>query len=229
MPASRTVLGLGRGSCPICGSYFERSESTTRHHSSYLVERDRIPWAMEESDLITLLTEGAASMIMILTHQSELREQLSESLRTAGHTVTIPPHRQDMLTMLKESNPTLIVLDLYVSDPSGAEDWKLLREHGYQGGIIILAGPSMISVLKGMHPERAARIVQVPAKINGRFHLGELLSTIASCMNEGLQEKRNTHHALVAERAYELYENRGKHDGRDVEDWQQAEKDISTA
>ncbi len=54
--------------------------------------------------------------------------------------------------MLKDSNPELIVLDLYVSDPSGAEDWKTLRDHGYQGGIIILAGPSMMSVLKGMRP-----------------------------------------------------------------------------
>jgi hypothetical protein len=38
-------------------------------------------------------------MIMIIIHQSELREQLSESLKIAGHTVNIPPHRQDMLTM----------------------------------------------------------------------------------------------------------------------------------
>ena len=166
-------------------------------------------------------------MIMIITHQSELREQLSESLRTAGHTVIIPPHRQDMLTMLKDSQPDLIVLDLYVSDPSGAEDWKLLRDHGFQGGIIILAGPSMVPALKGMHPEGAVRIVQVPPQINGRFHLGELLSTINSFMNQGLQDKRRDHHALVAQRAYELYESGGRQDGKDVQDWLQAEQDIS--
>ena len=167
-------------------------------------------------------------MIMIITHQSELREQLAETLRADGHTVTIPPHRQDMLTMLKDSKPDLIVLDLYVSDPSGAEDWKLLRDHGYQGGMVILAGPSLVSVLKGMHPDGTVRIVQVPAKINGRFHLGELLSTINSCTSQGLQDKRSKHHALVAERAYELYQSRGRHDGRDVQDWLQAEQDIST-
>src|SRR5215204_514959 len=83
-------------------------------------------------------------MIMLITHQSELREQIGKSLGERGHAVAIPPHRQDMLTTLKVTHPDLIVLDLYVSDPSGAEDWKMLREHGFQGGIIILAGPSMI-------------------------------------------------------------------------------------
>ena len=119
-------------------------------------------------------------MIMLITDQSELREQISKSLRESGQTVAIPPHRQDMLTTLKESNPDLIILDLYVSDPSGAKDWKMLRDHGFQGGIIILAGPSMMSVLKEMHDGGTVCILQVPAMINGQFHLGELLSTIHS-------------------------------------------------
>jgi DNA-binding response OmpR family regulator len=127
-------------------------------------------------------------MIMLITHQSELREQISKSLGETGQTVAIPPHREDMLTTLKNTNPDLIVLDLYVSDPSGAQDWKMLRDHGFQGGIIILAGPSMISVLKGMHHGGTVCIMQVPANINGQFQLGELLSTIHSLM---AQEKTN--------------------------------------
>ncbi len=127
-------------------------------------------------------------MIMLITHQSELREQIGKSLGEHGHAVAIPPHRQDMLTTLKDTHPDLIVLDLYVSDPSGAEDWKMLREHGFQGAIIILAGPSMMSVLKGMHHGGTVRILQVPTMINGQFHLGELLSTIHSLME---QEKTN--------------------------------------
>ena len=123
-------------------------------------------------------------MIMLITHQSELREQISKSLRESGQTVAIPPHRQDMLTTLKDTNPDLIVLDLYVSDPSGAEDWKMLRDHGFQGGIIILAGPSIMSVLKGMHHGGIVCILQVPTMINGQFHLGELLSTVHSLMEQ---------------------------------------------
>jgi DNA-binding response OmpR family regulator len=127
-------------------------------------------------------------MIMLITDQSELREQMSTCLRESGQTVAIPPHRQDMLPMLKDIHPDLIVLDLYVSDPSGAEDWKMLRDHGFQGGIIILTGPSMMSVLKDMHHGGAVCILQVPAMINGQYHLGELLSTIHSLSK---QDKTN--------------------------------------
>lgn len=53
--------------------------------------------------------------------------------------------------------------------------------------------------------------VPVPPKIHGRFHLDELKSTINTCMNQVSQNKRGKHHALIAERAFELYETRGGH------------------
>ena len=121
-------------------------------------------------------------MIMLLTHRQNLREQLSESLQASGYGVTIPPHRDDMVPVLKESKPQLIVLDLYVSDPCGAEDLKILRDQGYRGAIIVLSGPSMMSVLKEVYPTGIERVVQVPTKINGRYQLGELQSIISSCM-----------------------------------------------
>lgn len=123
-------------------------------------------------------------MIMLLTQQAELREQLSEALLASGHEVAIPVHRNDMLTVLQESHPHLIVLDLYLSDPSGVEDLKILRDTGYQGKIIVLSGPSMMSVLKDTYASGLDAIVQVPARIQGRFDLGDLQSTITTCMSE---------------------------------------------
>lgn len=122
-------------------------------------------------------------MIMLLTYRSELREQLKEALEAGGREVAIPPHRRDMVPVLKESRPELIVLDLYLSDPCGADDLKILRESGYQGKIIVLSGPSMMSVLKGAYGDGIHSVVQIPAQIHGRFHLGELLSTIKTCMD----------------------------------------------
>ena len=58
----------------------------------------------------------------------------------------------------------------------------MIRDYGYQGGIIVLAGPSMMPVLKSMHHGGAVSIVQVPARINGQFQLGGLLSHIQSLM-----------------------------------------------
>lgn len=121
-------------------------------------------------------------MIMLLTHHKELREQICEALQHNGDTVITPPHRGDMLTVLKDAQPDLIILDLYISHPSGAEDLKVLREHGYQGKIIVLSSPSMTSVLKEAYASGIDRIVTVPSKIQGQFELGELQSSIKSCL-----------------------------------------------
>lgn len=159
-------------------------------------------------------------MIMLLTHRQNLREQLNESLQASGYSVTVPPHRDDMVTVLKESEPQLIILDLYLSDPSGSEDLKILRDQGYQGSIIVLSGPSMMPVLKEVYPVGIESVVQVPTKIKGRYHLGDLQTTISRCM-------RGSQHALITRRAYELYEAGGRHDGRDMQDWLQAEREIT--
>jgi len=36
-------------------------------------------------------------------------------------------------------------------------------------------------------------------------------------------------HADIAQRAYELYEQRGRQDGRDLEDWLKAERELGGA
>lgn len=36
-------------------------------------------------------------------------------------------------------------------------------------------------------------------------------------------------HAHIVQRAYELYEQRGRQDGRDLEDWLQAERELGGA
>src|SRR5688500_13147412 len=114
-------------------------------------------------------TRKEIPMIMLLTHRQNLREQLNKSLQASGYWVTVPPHREDMVTVLKAYKPQLIVLDLYVSDPCGAEDLKILRDHGYGGSIIVLSGPSMMPVLKEVYPSGIESVVPVPAKINGRY------------------------------------------------------------
>jgi Protein of unknown function (DUF2934) len=40
------------------------------------------------------------------------------------------------------------------------------------------------------------------------------------------EERPVTRHEEVAQRAYEIYESRGRTDGADADDWLQAERDI---
>ena len=159
-------------------------------------------------------------MIMLVTHQLELRKQLSRTLEASGHPVTIPPHRGDMVNTFKKFKPNLIVLDLYVDSPSGVQDLKALRAEGYNGNIIVLSGPSMMPVLKEAYPCGIESIVQVPAKINGQYQLGDLQSSIAMCL-------KSRQYTLIAKRAYELYESGGCQDGRDLDNWLQAEHEIA--
>jgi DNA-binding response OmpR family regulator len=164
-------------------------------------------------------------MIMLLTHQSELRKQLNEALLQSGYNVAIPAHREDMLTVLKESQPDLIILDLYLSHPSGTDDLKMLRDHGYVGRTIVLSAPSKMSVINDTYAHGVDRVVKVPVKINGRYDLGELRSTIKSCIHT--PNERQTDHRIIAERAYELYEAGGRDEGYTLQHWLQAERDIA--
>ena len=163
-------------------------------------------------------------MIMVLTHRSDLRRQLNEVLQASGYSVAIPSHREERLSMLIEYRPLLIVLDLYVSDPSGTEELKELRIHGYRGTVLLLSGSSMMPVLKEAYASGITKVISVPACVNGRYLLGVLQAAVRTCMQEIHAEKHKD--ALVARRAYELYEARGRHDGGEVQDWLQAEQEI---
>ncbi len=163
-------------------------------------------------------------MIMVLTHRSDLRKQLNEVLQASGYSVAIPSHREERLSMLIEYRPVLILLDLYVSDPSGTEELRELRDHGYRGTILLLSGSSMMPVLKEAYASGITRVISIPARVKGRYLLGELQAAVRTCMQEMHAEQHKD--AFVARRAYELYEARGRHDGGEVQDWLQAEQEI---
>ena len=56
-------------------------------------------------------------MIMLITYRPELREQLNQALQAKGHETAVPAHRQDVMAVLKDCHPHLIVLDMYLSEP----------------------------------------------------------------------------------------------------------------
>ena len=165
-------------------------------------------------------------MILLITQHRELREQLSEALEYSGHQVAIPAHREHMLSMIDDAQPSLIILDLHVSHPSGTEDLGMIRARGYVGKLIVLSTQSMMSVLSETYASGVDRVVQAPAMINGRYELGELLSTVRSCVQDPAVRARRAYPAAVARRAYELYEADGRHDGSHVQHWLQAEREV---
>ena len=166
-------------------------------------------------------------MIMVVTHQEELRNQLTHALLARGHEVAIPPHREDMLTVLKDFNPELVILDLYLSDPSGAENLRRIHEHRYAGAMMVLSGPSMMPVVKDIYAGGVgvSRVVRSPVTINGQYDFGELESSIQTLIGE--VRHRKMCHASIAQRAYEIYETGGRREGYNMQDWLRAEQELA--
>ena len=116
--------------------------------------------------------------IMVLTHRTDLREHIARSLQTRGHEVRVPDHRTAVTAAAKESHPQLVVLDMYLNDPSGARILSGLRSNGYQGAVIAMAGPSNVVSAEHSHPLAVHRVVKLPVPIGEGFDLGELETAV---------------------------------------------------
>jgi DNA-binding response OmpR family regulator len=135
-------------------------------------------------------------MIMLLTHRSEIREQLNAFLQGKGHETCIPVHHQDAMAMMKDCHPDLIILDLYLSEPNGIEVLKSLRHDGYQGRVIAISGEAMRSVTRDVHPLGVDNVLHCPAKIAEHFDFGELETALQSSLRD-----KPDHQARIARRA----------------------------
>jgi DNA-binding response OmpR family regulator len=167
-------------------------------------------------------------MIMLVTYRPELREQLNQTLQAKGHETCIPKHRQDVMVVIKDCHPHLIILDMYLSEPSGVDVLKTIRHCGYHGRVLVLSGQSMTSVLHDAYPIGVDKVVQVPEKVAGHFDFGELELAIDMCLKCNLQHERAHYQAVIAKRAHELYEGGGRQDGRDIHDWLRAEQELAS-
>jgi DNA-binding response OmpR family regulator len=117
-------------------------------------------------------------MIMLLTHRADLRGQIAKSLEAKGHAVCIPPHRTDVTTETKHSQPDLVVLDMYLDDPAGNTVLQNLRQDGYKGMVIALSGPSQVVSMEGARALGLQRILKLPVQVAGSYDLGELETAV---------------------------------------------------
>ncbi|GJL61996.1 MAG: hypothetical protein NPIRA04_06500 [Nitrospirales bacterium] len=154
-------------------------------------------------------------MIMVVTHQPQLRNELIESLSLHGYEVLVPPHRQDVCALAQEANPQVIVLDLYIADPNGLEIVKRLRSQGFTGRILIIAGTSVRSSVPEVLRLGADQVIGSPQGSGAPLMSGQVEAAIRSFFHKEIQ-------AL----AYKLFEERGHTSGGDWEDWFEAERQI---
>ncbi|MEX5219902.1 MAG: response regulator [Nitrospiraceae bacterium] len=122
-------------------------------------------------------------MIMLLTHRADLREQIAKLLEAKGHPVCVPPHRTEVTTEMKESQPKLVVLDMYLDNPAGRLVLQHLRQDGFGGAVIALSGPSQAATIRDSHSLGLHRVLQHPVQIAGSYDLRELETAIDAALH----------------------------------------------
>ena len=154
-------------------------------------------------------------MIMIVTFHEEFRGKIAAFLSEKGYEVCVPPHRQDVIPLVKEKSPLVVVLDMYVSEPNGLNVLKDLRAQHFQGGIVALAGTSVRSLMSQASQLGVNQVIGGFQSDGGALNLDQVESAIKMAL-----------HSCIAKRAFELYEARGRTKGKDLDDWLEAERQI---
>jgi DNA-binding response OmpR family regulator len=121
-------------------------------------------------------------MIMVITYRPELRDRVVERLRRCGYEVAVPPHRQDVLDAVSQIKPDLIILDMYVADPSGLEMLRRIRGAEYRGKVVALGGASLSTVLSTAQALGVDQVVSGLELNNSTFDLGPLEATVRAAL-----------------------------------------------
>lgn len=83
--------------------------------------------------------------LLVVDDEDNIRDLLASSLRFAGFEVSTAADGHNALSLAKEINPDLIVLDVMLPDMDGFTITRRLREQGYQIPVLFLTARDDIS------------------------------------------------------------------------------------
>jgi len=81
-------------------------------------------------------------MLLIATIDPILRKNLQKTLTEKGDPFLLLSEGEDIIEAVFRHNPSLVVVDLYLTQPSGLEILRQLRQKGFSGKIVVLGGQS---------------------------------------------------------------------------------------
>jgi two-component system response regulator (stage 0 sporulation protein A) len=111
-------------------------------------------------------------MLLIATIDPILRSHLEEDLTKKGDPFIVLEEGEDIVEAVFRHQPSMVILDLFLSHPSGLGILRQLRAEGYGGKVVVLGGPSTQSLV----PE-ATRLGAI--QIMGRpFNASQVLGAV---------------------------------------------------
>jgi ActR/RegA family two-component response regulator len=105
-------------------------------------------------------------MLLIATIDPILRKNLQETLTEKGDPFLLLDEGEDIIDAVFRHNPSLVVVDLYLTDPSGLEILRQLREKGFSGKVVVLGGQSTQNLTPEASRLGAVQIVGRPFNAN---------------------------------------------------------------
>jgi two-component system response regulator YesN len=88
------------------------------------------------------MTEGTL-MILIVTHEVEFGKKISHWLQERHYVVSFSQGGGEALELAVQISPALVVVDMYLQNPSGLEILRQLRSQGFGGKVVLLGGFSV--------------------------------------------------------------------------------------
>ncbi len=105
-------------------------------------------------------------MLLIATIDPILRTHLQEDLTQKNDSFLVLPEGEDIVEAVFRHQPSIVILDLFLSHPSGIGILRQLREEGYQGKVVVLGGPSTQSLVPEVTRLGALQILGRPFNAN---------------------------------------------------------------
>jgi DNA-binding NarL/FixJ family response regulator len=101
-------------------------------------------------------------MLLIATIDPILRSHLQDTLTKKGDPFLVLGEGENIVETVFRHQPSMVILDLYLSDPSGLAILRQLRAEGYGGKIVVLGGQSTQSLTQEASHLGALQIVGRP-------------------------------------------------------------------
>ena len=105
-------------------------------------------------------------MLLIATVDPNLHSQLQQTLTKKGDPYLLLEEGEEIADTVFRQHPSLVILDLYLTRPSGLAILRQLRAEGYSGKVVVLGGQSTQSLAPEATRLGALQIVGRPFSAN---------------------------------------------------------------
>jgi two-component system response regulator FixJ len=115
---------------------------------------------------IVLTFSAGKFMLLIATIDPVLRENLQENLTQKNEPFLLLEEGENIIDSVFRHTPSMVVLDLYLTHPSGLEILRELRSKGFSGKVVLLGGQSAQTLAPEASRLGAIQIVGRPFNAN---------------------------------------------------------------